>query len=381
MSRNSRKRPSQNKKDDDDSNSNQSKNSQSRSQPPKKKKSFKDRLKWKANSSFLNFWDGFMLAVITYSCFTSMYFAAIYFDICSDWIFWVENAITFFFALDIIFRFMRLKENQDPSEVTHVQIAIAYLKGSFLPDVIATIPLYLNTRYQYDPCMIVEDSGSSYTVVLKLVRLIRIKRIFALFDSKRVKKLVELLYTGGSRNKKVVFSLVMQNVYQVFKLILLTILIMYFIGCFFFLWAQFFKDQRFTFVKDYDLQHEDGFYKMLTACYFSLTTLSTVGYGDLSPKSNPERLLGMLILLGGVAFFSYIMGSFIDIISNFNQNLGNEEYTYELHNWLTLLSRFRDNKIPNSIYKQVNTHYKHYWSNDRISQISEGNEFLRKLPR
>lgn len=57
---------------------------------------------------------------------------------------------------------------------------------------------------------------------------------------------------------------------------------------------------------------------MLTACYFSLTTLSTVGYGDLSPRSNEEMIMGIFILLGGVAFFSYIMGSFIEIISTFN---------------------------------------------------------------
>lgn len=57
---------------------------------------------------------------------------------------------------------------------------------------------------------------------------------------------------------------------------------------------------------------------MLTACYFSLTTLSTVGYGDLYPKSNEEMIMGIFILLGGVAFFSYIMGSFIEIISTFN---------------------------------------------------------------
>lgn len=96
-----RKKPS---KETDDKGSGNSNASGSR----KKKKSFKDKLKWKSNNSFLNFWDGFMLAVITYSCFTSMYFAAIYFDICEDWIFWVENAITFFFTLDIIFRFLRL---------------------------------------------------------------------------------------------------------------------------------------------------------------------------------------------------------------------------------------------------------------------------------
>ena len=52
-----------------------------------KKISCKDRMKLNAKSPFLNFWDGIMLVVIVYSCFSSMYFAAISFDICNDLIF------------------------------------------------------------------------------------------------------------------------------------------------------------------------------------------------------------------------------------------------------------------------------------------------------
>ena len=55
----------------------------------------------------------------------------------------------------------------------------------------------------------------------------------------------------------------------------------------------------------------------MVSCYFALTTLSTVGYGDYFPISNEERLFAILIMLGGVAFFSYIMGSFIEILSTY----------------------------------------------------------------
>jgi len=80
-----------------------------------------------------------------------------------------------------------------------------------------------------------------------------------------------------------------------------------------------------------------------------------VGYGDLFPITNVEKVVGICIMLAGVAFFSFIMSSFIEIISTFNQNLGVEEQTFELHNWMTLLTRFRENKpLPNSLYRQIN---------------------------
>ena len=353
-------------------------------------------MKLNPKSPFMTFWDGFMLVIIVYSCFTSMYFAAIDFDICVPWIFWVENLVTLFFTLDIFFKFLRLPENKEPHQVTHGMIALAYVKsGSLFFEVIATAPLYLFNYFAETPCVHDPDGGTQYGVILKLFRLVRIKRIFTLLEMNRVNKLVESIFSNQTRSKKVVFSLIMKNIYSVFRLILLTVIITYFIGCIFYLWSGLFKKGSCVhsdgaslyqegcnnFIAYYNLADTPGYYQMITSCYFSITTLSTVGYGDLSPKSNEEMILGIFIMLGGVAFFSYIMGSFIEIISTFNQNLGNEEQTFDLHNWMTLLTRFRDKPLPNSLYRQINQHFKQYWGQNRLSQVQKDNEFINALPR
>lgn len=51
--------------------------------------------------------------------------------------------------------------------------------------------------------------------------------------------------------------------------------------------------------------------------YYAFTTLSTVGLGDYYPVSNFERLFGCVLLLGGVATQSYIMGILAVIIDKF----------------------------------------------------------------
>ena len=61
--------------------------------------------------------------------------------------------------------------------------------------------------------------------------------------------------------------------------------------------------------------------------YFSFTSLSTVGFGDLTPRSDVERILCAIILLFGVAIFSFMMGIFIDILDEFksmNQDIAGE---------------------------------------------------------
>ena len=54
--------------------------------------------------------------------------------------------------------------------------------------------------------------------------------------------------------------------------------------------------------------------RLFTCMYYSLTTLSTVGYGDYSPSSIMEKIFGSIIQIFGVTFFSILMNKFQDIV-------------------------------------------------------------------
>ena len=62
---------------------------------------------------------------------------------------------------------------------------------------------------------------------------------------------------------------------------------------------------------------ETGIDRLVKVWYFALTTLSTIGFGDMSPVSVQERGIGAFILLIGVAVFSFIMGEFIEILMSY----------------------------------------------------------------
>jgi hypothetical protein len=53
--------------------------------------------------------------------------------------------------------------------------------------------------------------------------------------------------------------------------------------------------------------------------YFAITSLSTVGFGDYHPRGDTERIVCAIILLFGVAIFSYIMSIFIEILDTIGQ--------------------------------------------------------------
>ena len=90
-----------------------------------------------------------------------------------------------------------------------------------------------------------------------------------------------------------------------------------------------------AFSLDDDEAYNREAWKAVVSCYFALTTLSTVGYGDLYPKAKTEMIVAVIVMLLGVAFFSYIMGAFIEILSNYKSKMGFVDKSEDLEMWIT----------------------------------------------
>jgi len=87
--------------------------------------------------------------------------------------------------------------------------------------------------------------------------------------------------------------------------------------------------------------------KCLIMIYFAFTSLSTVGFGDYTPRADEERIVIAVMLLTGVAIFSYIMGSFISIIKKWQELYEDFDQADDLLKFFSLLERFNgDIPIP-----------------------------------
>ena len=141
---------------------------------------------------------------------------------------------------------------------------------------------------------------------------------------------------------------------------------------------------KFNFIEFNEMQGMDTMKKLSLVGYFALTTLSTVGYGDYFPVSNEERILVILIMLSGVAFFSYIMGQFIEILQNFDKKMGIVDKSGDLHNWLIILTRFMNNQpLPKTLVSQIEENYGYHGVHDRLQCMSRDNmddDYMNDLP-
>jgi len=58
--------------------------------------------------------------------------------------------------------------------------------------------------------------------------------------------------------------------------------------------------------------------KYVAALYWTVTTLTTVGYGDIVPATSAERVIACVVMILGGMAFGYIIGNMSALVSRIN---------------------------------------------------------------
>lgn len=119
----------------------------------------------------------------------------------------------------------------------------------------------------------------------------------------------------------------------------------------------------------------------IRAMYFTVTTLTTVGYGDFHGYTNAEYLYQMALEFIGIAFFSLLMSSINNIIvqeSKLSDIL--DEKIDELDVWLRKLDQARqgDKNLSKPLYDSIKNYVEASFLLD-FSQIDTSFEFFRQM--
>lgn len=161
--------------------------------------------------------------------------------------------------------------------------------------------------------------------LLLLLRMFRLWRFWGILDKVGdelikglLKKIVNLV--TRSRENQLLYVSFFFIFIRIFIISFKALVITYFVASGFWIVSYNTREEYpKNFVDNFGLSDLGPFEQMLWTSYFILTTLTTIGYGDMFPISVPERIYGILVQISGVAFFSYIMGKFISIIQGYNE--------------------------------------------------------------
>jgi hypothetical protein len=214
------------------------------------------------------------------------------------------------------------------------------------------------------------------------MRLIRLPKLSELVNMARFDKLLDSLYSK-SKGDRLMTIYNLRYTFKIIRLVIIATIITYFLGCIWYFFCDKMSDHYpISFISKYNLKEKNDFDKLIISCYFVLTTLSTVGYGDLVATNNAERIFCIFLMLLGVAVFSYVMGNFTELITNYDKKLGISDKGEELQNWLTLMSKFSNSKpLSNELIKKIDNHFAYFWENDRNSTIDKNDPYLTFLPK
>jgi Ion transport protein len=120
--------------------------------------------------------------------------------------------------------------------------------------------------------------------------------------------------------------------------------------------------------------------KYITSFYWSVTTLATVGYGDVKGFTWQEYCFTMFVEFIGIAFFSFVMGS---INNNFLTDSSSKEYVAakieQVDIWLVKLDNSRTSKsLPKILYEKIKVYIRESLHYDH-KKLVYGFDFLYQL--
>jgi len=256
------------------------------SQRYQKKKEFVRSILFDDSNPFKKFFDISIIFLVITSVFILIY------EVNHTVPVWLDNydifVVSFIFAIEYV---LRLWVYNDISDMIYKEYNDAlFLKKDF--DIYAVLKKGIKQKLQY---MITPSAIVDLLAILPAYRPLRILRVFILF---RVFKL--LRYTK-SINQFV--DVLVTKKFELLTLLFLLLFIVFTSGMAIYI-LEAGKNENIT--------------SLFDGLYWAIVTISTVGYGDISPVTDVGRAISILIIISGIAMISFVTSV---IVSAFSERL------------------------------------------------------------
>ncbi|KAG7488697.1 hypothetical protein MATL_G00036460 [Megalops atlanticus] len=302
-------------------------------------------------SPFKAVWDWLILLLVIYTAILTPYSAAFLLNEHDNTI--IQNCIyscsplnvvdlivDIMFVIDILINFRTTYVNANDEVVSHpLRIAVHYFKGWFLIDMVAAIPFDL---------LIYRNGEETTTLIglLKTARLLRLVRV--------ARKLDRYSEYGAA---------------VLFLLMCTFALIAHWLACIWYAignvernggigWLHSLGDQLDKpFNKSNPLSGPTIKDKYVTALYFTFSSLTSVGFGNVSPNTNSEKIFSICVMLIGSLMYASIFGNVSAIIQRLYSG------TARYHTQMLRVREFiRFHQIPNPLRQRLEEYFQHAWS-------------------
>ena len=246
------------------------------------------------------------------------------------------------YIIDLIVGFFRAYYNFEEILIkNNLNICINYLTGWFFIDLIEAIPFYTIINFSREKCNdhilyfhIIYSGINSLHYSLLVFKILKIFKV--LNENSVLIKIIHYL------NRNDFFY----NWKGVFFTLLVSLSSLHFCSCFFIFLG---KNTYPGWIMRCNLQSNSFYDIYISAVYYLMTTLTTVGYGDIVGSGQCERLYQIILLIFGTCAYSYI----VTFISNYIKKK-NEKYI-DFESKIKILEEIKGKHplLDNELYERI----------------------------
>jgi len=331
-----------------------------------------EEYKWmlRPNSSLRLAWDIWVMVLLIYVALMAPFRLGFNADATGS-LLYLEYGIDLNFILDIFINFRTgyFDSELDVEVMDPKRSALNYFQSWFLVDVISSIPFDLISSFSG------VDSGGGDIGTAKLLKTGKFVKAFRLL---RITKLLKFMKGSifAEQFDDWVHMSASRHTLRMVKLLVMTGFVSHINCCF---WAGVgmsaaVAEESWIYMYqngDYGMDENSLSSQYITSMYWSIQTMTTVGYGDIVARNDLERCYSVFSMILGGGYYGFIVATMASLVSNLDANA--KSYYEKMDN---VTSYMKKRKFPKILFRKMRKYYKHYF--DTRTALNE-DEILDEL--